>query len=102
MKVFFTKNAIQNMDDIFDYHSDYSVDYASEFHSETVSRIIDNLSGQPDMGAVYKYIRRLVLERYNVYYLHKSNAVFVLFIIGARLDLNANILEPDFVVPDLI
>ena len=105
MIVHFTKNAIQNMDDIFDYHSDYSMDYASEFHRETVSRIIDNLSGQPEMGAVYnpdKSIRRLVLERHNVYYLHKSNAVFVLFIIGARLDLNANILEPDFVVPDLI
>ena len=104
MIVHFTKNAVQNMDDIFEYHSEYSIDYAVEFHNETVSRISDNLSEQPEMGAVYnpdKSIRRLVLERHNVYYLQKPNAVYVLFVIGARLNLNTEISEPHFDVPEL-
>lgn len=104
MIVHFTQNALANLDSIFEYHADYNNDYAYKFNNEIMSQIRDNLSQFSEMGSLYnlkKSIRRLVFERYNVYYLHKPDIVYVLFVIDAKMHLNTEIQEPDFKIPSL-
>jgi len=105
MQVIITKNAENNLGEIYAYHTEHSLAYADSFHDELTGFIIENLTDHPRLGHVYnpeKQIFRLIYKgRYNTYYTIGGDQIFILFIIDGRLSLNAELAEPDIELPPL-
>ena len=103
MQVIITKNAEDNLGEIYAYHLDYSEAHADSFYDELTQFIIENLSEHPLMGHVHnseKGIYRLIYcGRYNTYYTIEDDQLFILFIIDGHLSLNAELAEPDIELP---
>ncbi len=105
MKIFLTENAEDNLWHIYKYHADYSHDYADEFQGQITDLIFTNLAQFPKLGTLYnpsQNLYRLVYDgRYNIYYVEKNAALYIVYVLDGRLQLNLDISDPDMPVPSL-
>ncbi len=105
MKIHITENAEENLWQIYRYHADYSHDYADEFQHKIAVFIFDSLAQYPEIGTLFneeKGLYRLVYEgRYNIYYMGQNDALYIVYILDGRLQLNTDIAEPDMPIPSL-
>lgn len=104
MKVKITEHAEDNLWRIYRYHAGYSVDYADEFQAAFDRFVFENLSAHPKLGTLYnpdKDIYRMVYNgRYNIYYVIRD-AIYIVYVLGGRMQLNSDIAEPDFELPTI-
>lgn len=97
MKVIITESASDSLWPIYEYHCQYSENYADDFQHEIDRFILEHLSANPMLGHLYhdgREIRRLIFQkRYNIYYIVRNDAVYVLFIFDGRMGINQDIEE---------
>ncbi|PHS24603.1 MAG: hypothetical protein COA84_08905 [Robiginitomaculum sp.] len=105
MKIHITLSAEENLWQIYRYHADYSHDYADAFHGKLTAFIFETLGQHPKIGTLYnpeKSLYRLIYEgRYNIYYVAQNNALYIVYILDGRLQLNMDIAEPEAPLPPL-
>jgi plasmid stabilization system protein ParE len=105
MKVILTENAEENLWQIYRYHSDYDEAYADTFQSGLDDFIFSSLSQHPKLGTVYNpsigLYRMVYLKRYNIYYVVKPDALYIVYILDGRMEINMTLGEPDAPLPDL-
>jgi len=100
MKVIITQNTEDNLETIFHYHAEHSLTFADRFYDGIVSFIIENISQFPRLGREYNTnsgLRKLVYDgNYNIYYLVKNDAAFIVYILDGRRMLNETLgdIEP--------
>ena len=79
-----------------------SADYAEEFQDAINGFIFDNLSVHPKLGTLYnpiKEIYRMVYDgRYNIYYVIRD-ALYIVYILDGRMQLNMDLADPDVELP---
>ena len=104
MKVRITENAEENLWQIYRYHAGYSVDYADEFQDAITGIVFKHLSAHPKLGTLYnpnKEIYRMVYEgRYNIYYVLRD-ALYIVFVLDGRMQLNMDLADPDVELPTI-
>ena len=102
MKVRITENAEENLWQIYRYHSDYSIDYAEQFQADLTDFIFASLSQHPKMGTLYnpgQGVYRMVYDgRYNIYYVLRD-ALYIVYVLDGRMQLNLSLAEPDIDLP---
>ena len=95
----------KNLWQIYRYHAGYSHEFADEFQGRIATFIFDNLAQYPKIGTLFneeKSLYRLVYERrYNIYYVAQDDALYIVYILDGRLQLNAEIAGPDALLPSL-
>lgn len=105
MKVILTENAEDNLWQIYTYHADYSETYAETFQAELTDFIFTSLSQHPELGTVYNQsisLYRMVYSgRYNIYYTLKPDALYIVYVLDGRMQINMTLGEPDAQLPDL-
>ncbi|MBL1430897.1 MAG: type II toxin-antitoxin system RelE/ParE family toxin [Robiginitomaculum sp.] len=98
MKIFLTENAEDNLWDIYKYHADYSHAYADEFQEKLTDFMFTNLAQFPSIGTLYntsQNLYRLVYDgRYNIYYTEKNDALYIIYVLDGRMQLNLDIANP--------
>lgn len=104
MKVILTENAEENLWQIYRYHAGYSESYADAFQSGLTDFIFTALSKHPELGTVYNAaisLRRIVYDkRYIIYYVLKPDALYIVYVLDGRMQINANLAEPDASLPE--
>lgn len=105
MKIHITENAEKNLWQIYRYHADYSHSFADEFQHKITTFVFENLARYPEIGTLFneeKGLYRLVYEgRYNIYYVARDDALYIVYILDGRLQLNTDIADPDTSLPSL-
>lgn len=105
MKVILTDNAEDNLWQIYRYHADYSEAYAETFQAELTDFIFTSLSEHPELGTIYNpsiSLHRMVYsERYNIYYVLKPDALYIVYVLDGRMQINMSLGEPDATLPDI-
>jgi len=105
MKLFLTENAEGNLWHIYKYHADYSHAYAEEFQGKLTDFIFTNLAQFPKIGTLFnasQNLYRLVYEgRYNIYYVEKNGALYIVYVLDGRMQLNLDIADPKTPLPSL-
>jgi len=105
MRVFLTEHAEENLWQIYRYHADYSESYAESFQAELTDYIFSALSQHPELGAVYNEainLRRMVYaKRYNIYYVLRDDALYIIYILDGRMLLNVELADPDADLPTI-
>lgn len=104
MKIILTENAEENLWQIYRFHADYSLDYANQFQADLSEFIFSNLSQHPKMGTLYNpatSVYRMVYDgRYNVYYVLK-NALYIVYILDGRMQLNVSLSDQPSDLPPI-
>ena len=102
MKVRITENAEENLWQIYRYHTGYSADYAEEFQEVISGFIFDDLSVRPRLGTLFnpdREIYRMVYDgRYNIYYVIRD-ALYIVYILDGRMQLNMDLADSDVELP---
>lgn len=105
MKLYITENAEENLWQIYLYHAKYSHHYADEFHHKITAFIFENLAPYPQIGTLCnkeKSLYRIVYKgRYNIYYVAQADALYIVYILDGRLQLNTDIADPALPLPPL-
>jgi len=105
MKIHFTENSEANLSEIHIYQRDYSLEYADKFYDEITDFAIKNLSEHSRLGHEYnpeKGIFRIIFkERYNIYYVIRDDAIYIIYILDGPVSFNAKLLERDAPIPEL-
>jgi len=91
MRVFLTEHAEENLWQIYRYHADYN--------------IFSALSQHPELGAVYNEtinLRRMIYaKRYNIYYVLRDDALYIIYILDGRMLLNVELADPEAELPTI-
>lgn len=102
MKVILTENAEDNLWQIYRYHSDYSLDYADQFQAALTDFIFTTLSRHPKMGTLFnpgQGVYRMVYDgRYNIYYVLRD-ALYIVYVLDGRMQLNLTLSDSDMDLP---
>lgn len=104
MKVRITENAEDNLWQIYRYHAGYSANYAEEFQEAFNGFVFEHLSAHPKLGTLYnpaKEIYRMVYDgRYNIYYVLRD-ALYIVYVLDGRMQLNMDLADPDVELPTI-
>ena len=105
MKVILTENAEENLWQIYRYHANYSETYADTFQSGLTDFIFSSLSKHPELGNVYNAsinLRRMVYDkRYIIYYVLEADALYIVYVLDGRMQINTDLTRPDAELPNL-
>jgi len=102
VKVRITENAENNLWQIYRYHAGYSASYAEDFQNAFSAFIFEHLCAHPKLGTLYnpaKEVYRMVYDgRYNIYYVIRD-AIYIIYVLDGRLQLNMDLSNPDIELP---
>ena len=105
MKVIITEAADVCLAEIYLYHRGYSFDYAVRFQTKLEKHLVESLMQNPMLGHPYNRdtgLRRLIYRgKYNVYYVTRPDAIYVIYVFDGQRDANQQIARGEIKLPPL-